>query len=221
MHSPGSDTPIEQTVDAMQLVYASGRYKHVGYAAVPESGQLRSLRVPQFGLSNLKPEDVKRVYDYAASKKYVLPTVFQGSYNPVARHQETTLFPLLRELNIAFYANSPLADGFLVKDAQTFNTGGGQGRWDPNHPVGKVYNEIYIKPSLLEALSEWEATANEARVSKAALAYRWMMYNSKLSAEHGDGIVVRIFGAHISHSESIWSLKTSLQSRHAETSSEA
>ena len=30
MHSPDPDTPIEQTVDAMQLVYASGRYKHVG-----------------------------------------------------------------------------------------------------------------------------------------------------------------------------------------------
>lgn len=90
-----------------------------------------------------------------------------------------------------------------MKDAQTFNTGGDQGHWDPNHPGGKAYNETYIKPSLLEALSEWEATANEARVSKSALAYRWIMYNSKLSAEHGDGIIVRIFGAHISHSESI------------------
>ena len=27
---PDHDTPIEQTVDGMQLVYASGKYKHVG-----------------------------------------------------------------------------------------------------------------------------------------------------------------------------------------------
>ena len=123
--------------------------------------------------------------------------MFQGNYNPVARHYESTLFPLLRDLNIAFYAYSPLAGGFLVKDGQTLKTGSGQGRWDPTSRSGKVYNERYVKPSLLEALSEWEAIANEARVSKAALAYRWVTYNSKLSAEHGDGIIVRIFRAHI------------------------
>ena len=31
VHSPDPDTPIEQTVDGMQLVYASGKYKHVGH----------------------------------------------------------------------------------------------------------------------------------------------------------------------------------------------
>ena len=131
------------------------------------------------------------MYDYASLKGYVLPTVFQGNYNPVARHYDNTLFPLLRELNMAFYAYSPLAGGFLVKDAETLNTGSGQGRWNLNTLVGKTYNDRYSRPSLLEALSEWEAIANEARVSKAALAYRWVMHNSKLSAEHGDGIIVR------------------------------
>ena len=145
---------------------------------------------------------MRKVYDYAKSKGYVLPTVFQGNYNPVARHYDMTLFPLLRELNMAFYAYSPLAGGFLVKDAQILSTGAGQGRWDPNSRVGKVYNDRYSKPSLLEALSEWEAIANEACVSKAALAYRWVMYNSKLSAEHGDGIIVRIFLSHAFSSES-------------------
>ena len=133
------------------------------------------------------------MYDYAASKGYVLPTVFQGHYNAVTRHYETALFPLLRELNIAFYAYSPLAGGFLVKDAKTLDTGGDQGRWNPSSWVGKVYNKMDIKPLLLEALSEWEAIANEARVTKSALAYRWAMYHSKLSVEHGDGIIVRIF----------------------------
>lgn len=135
---------------------------------------------------------MRRVYDYAKSKGYVLPTVFQGNYNPVARRYDTTLFPLLRELNIAFYAYSPLAGGFLVKDREMLSTGAGTGRWDANSRIGKMYNARYTKPSLLEALSEWEAIANEARVSKAALAYRWVMHNSQLSAKHGDGIIVRI-----------------------------
>lgn len=88
-----------------------------------------------------------------------------------------------------------------MKETQTLRTGGGQGRWDRSAPYGNMYPDRHVKPSLLEALSEWEAIASEARVSKAALAYRWVMYNSKLSVEHGDGIIVRIVGAHISSSE--------------------
>ena len=145
---------------------------------------------------------MRRVYEYSKSKGYVLPTVFEGSYNPVARHYDTTLFPLLRELNMAFYACSPIANGFLVKDAQTLNTGSAYSRWDHNSGVERVYNDSNTKPSLLEALSEWEAIANEARVSKVALAYRWVTYHSKLSAEYGDGVIVCIFPARIFSTES-------------------
>ena len=217
IHSRDPNTPIEQTVDGMQLVYASGKYKHVGHD-FPVRCQKKSSSEAyeshiQFGLSNFTPEDVRKVYDYAASKGYVLPTVFQGRYNAVARHCETALFPILRELNIAFYAYSPLAGGFLVKDAKTLDTGGGQGGWDPSNWVRKMHNKKDIEPLLLEALSEWEAIADEARVSKSALAYRWAMYHSRLSAEHGDGIIVGIPGVYLHYFERIWYLETILQCR--------
>lgn len=35
VHSPDPDTPIEETVDAMQLVYTSGKFKHVGNTRFP------------------------------------------------------------------------------------------------------------------------------------------------------------------------------------------
>ena len=108
----------------------------------------------------------------------------------MARHYDTTLFPLLRELQIAFYAYSPLAGGFLVKDPETFRSGGGQGRWDPNESLGAIYRHQYDKPKPVEALSEWESIANDAGVSKAAVAYRWVMYNSMLDPELGDGIII-------------------------------
>jgi len=171
LHSPDSDTPIEETVDVMQDIYAAGKYRH-------------------FGLSNFSPEDVRKVYDYAKSKGFVLPTVYQGNYNPVARHYDTTLFPLLRELKIAFYAYSPLAGGFLVKSPEMFRSGGGADRGDPNGRVGKLYNGMYNRPSMLEALSEWESIATDARCSTSALAYRWVMYNSPLKEKYGDGIIL-------------------------------
>ena len=144
----------------------------------------------KFGLSNFKADDVKKIYDFAKSRGYVLPTIYQGNYNPVGRHYDTTLLPLLRELQIAFYAYSPLAGGFLVKDPEMFRSGGGQGRWDPHERRGAIYQHQYNKSKLVEALSEWDSIANDAGVSKAALAYRWVMYNSMIKPEFGDGIII-------------------------------
>ena len=222
VHSRDPNTPIEQTVDGMQLVYASGKYKHVGHdfpvrCEEKSSSEAHESHV-QFGLSNFTPEDVRKVYEYAASKGYVLPTVFQGHYNAVARRDETALFPILRKLNIAFYACSPLAGGFLVKDARTLDIDGGQRRWDPSDWAGKVDHKKDIKPLMLKALSEWEAIANEARVSKSALAYRWAMYHSRLSAEHGDGIIVRMSRGYFYYTDLIWYLETILQCRALESS---
>ena len=170
-HAPDPQTPIEESVDAIQELYAAGKFKH-------------------FGLSNFAAESVRKIYDYAASKNFVLPTVYQGNYNPVTRHFETTLFPLLRELKIAFYAYSPLAGGFLVKKPEIIEEGKGEGRWHPEDFIGGLYLNMYHKPSMVKALTVWESIANEAGISKAALAYRYVAYNSILSPEHHDGIIV-------------------------------
>lgn len=170
-HSPDPETPLEDSVDAVQELYAAGRFKH-------------------FGLSNFNADKVRKIYDYAASKNYVLPTVYQGMYNPVSRHYETSLFPILRELKIAFYAYSPLAGGFLVKKPEIIDQGKGEGRWNPQDFIGGLYLKMYNKPSLVKALTTWESIANEAKTSKAALAYRYVAYNSILSREHNDGIII-------------------------------
>lgn len=49
---------------------------------------------------------------------------------------------------------------------------------------------MYGKPALIEALKDWEAIAHDAGVSKAALAYRWVLYHSALKGEFGDGCII-------------------------------
>lgn len=145
----------------------------------------------QFGLSNFRPADVEKIHSICTSKSYPVPTVYQGNYNPVSRHIETDLFPVLRKLKICFYAYSPLAGGFLVKDASLFeSTSEGQGRWAKDNPIGQMYRTLYGKPSLVAALKEWGAIAEEAGVTKAALAYRWMVYHSALKGANGDGCII-------------------------------
>ena len=107
----------------------------------------------------------------------------------MSRLNEVELFPLLRKLKMSFYAYSPLAGGFLVKTPE-FVAAGNQGRWDTSASYGSIYHKIYNKPSMLEALKQWEAISKQSGIAKAALAYRWVAFNSQLAAKCGDGIII-------------------------------
>ncbi|OWP02422.1 aldehyde reductase (GliO) [Marssonina coronariae] len=150
----------------------------------------QDLGVEQFGLSNFRPDAVQEVYDIQTKANSVRPSVFQGNYNAVARHMESDLFPLLRKLNISFYAYSPIAGGFLVKESQQLRDQSIAGRFGANSQIGDMYIKMYTKPSLLEALDEWGVIAKDAGVPKAALAYRWIAYHSALKASRGDAIII-------------------------------
>lgn len=117
--------------------------------------------------------------------------VYQGNYSAIARKQETLLFPTLRKLGISFYVYSPIAGGYLTKTRSQI-TGASSGRFSHDHAFSKMYHGLYNKESYLNALDIWEAAANEAGISKAELAYRWVAFNSPLNIKYGDAI---IFGA--------------------------
>jgi aryl-alcohol dehydrogenase-like predicted oxidoreductase len=104
----------------------------------------------RFGLSNFQGSTVQEVYDYCKENGHVLPSVYQGNYNAVARKQQTLLFSLLRKLHIAFYAYSPIAGGFLTKTKQLITEGAG--RFKKDTPVGQMYAGMYSKPAYLEEL---------------------------------------------------------------------
>jgi aflatoxin B1 aldehyde reductase len=168
IHKGDDEIPIEETLEGVNEVYKAGLFK-------------------RFGLSNYIEKDVQKIYDTAKVNGFVLPTVYQGNYNPVARAQETRLLPTLRKLNIAFYAYSPLAGGFLTKTVQQIKEGAGRFN---DTDVNGLYKNLYSKPALLDVLAKWDAAANEEGVPRAELAYRWVASNSFLSAENGDAIVV-------------------------------
>lgn len=173
IHARDTTIPIETWTPVVNELYKEGVFK-------------------RFGLSNFFPEDVQAIYDHCKKNGYVLPTSFQGNYSPVARRQDTELFPLLKKLGISFYAYSPLAGGFLTKTKQQLIEAKDAGRFAGDRPVTSIYRTLYCKPSYLDALAEWEQIAKDEGVSRAELAYRWVSYHSPLKAEDGDAV---IFGA--------------------------
>ncbi|KAI9049803.1 hypothetical protein LZ554_005954 [Drepanopeziza brunnea f. sp. 'monogermtubi'] len=171
LHSPDPNTPIEETLSAIQEIYAAGKFK-------------------RFGLSNYRPDDVQKIYDIQAKANSVLPSVFQGNYSAVSRHIESDLFPLLHRLKMSFYAYSPIGGGFLVKDSKQLREQAYEGRFGKNSSIGDMYIKMYTKPSMLEALDQWAVIAKDAGITKASLAYRWIAYHSALKAENGDAIII-------------------------------
>ncbi|RVX72174.1 hypothetical protein B0A52_04378 [Exophiala mesophila] len=169
LHSPDVDTPDEETLAGIQEVYKLGLFKRLG-------------------LSNYTAAHVEKMYNLAKEKGYVVPSVYQGNYNPVARRQDTELFPTLRKLNISFFAYSPLAGGFLTKTAQQIKDGAGRF----GDALNGLYKTLYAKPSYIKALEKWEQIAKQEGISRAELAYRWVVYHSQLNKDLGDAI---IFGA--------------------------
>ncbi|RSL60503.1 hypothetical protein CEP54_006745 [Fusarium duplospermum] len=170
LHSPDPSVPIGETLAGIQDLYVAGAFR-------------------RFGISNYTAEEVRSIHDHQRGKGWVLPTVYQGNYNPVARTYEKNLFPTLRELGIAFYAYSPAAGGFLTKTKQQVLEG--KGRFSKSAgSFSDLYHALYNRPSLLKALASWHEIARDAECPPCVLALRWVAFNSPLEAEHGDAVIV-------------------------------
>jgi aryl-alcohol dehydrogenase-like predicted oxidoreductase len=90
-----NDCPLEETLRAVNDLHREGLFK-------------------RFGLSNFPAFGVMQTYYKCKELGYVLPTVYQGQYNPLTRQAEAEVFPCLRLLNMKFYSHGPLFAGVLA-----------------------------------------------------------------------------------------------------------
>lgn len=179
--------------DSVDILYVHGPDRSLAWDDwVPQADALyRQGKFARFGISNYSPEEVRSLHAYCRDRGFVLPSVYQGNYNAVSRLIDDTLFPVLRELGIAFYAYSPVAGGFLTKTRKALEEGTGTGRFSVDPPQWlKVYRDSYVKPSMLQALDRWEELAGLQGVSRAELAYRWVYYHSVMKPELGDTVIL-------------------------------
>lgn len=175
IHGPDRSMELDEWVPTLQEIYEQGKFKRLG-------------------VSNFSAQEVRDLWVYSKARGYVLPTVYQGNYNAISRHIETTLFPTLRELGIVFYAYSPVAGGFLTKSAKALREGTDGGRFtaDPEKETSlvKLYRDLYFKPSMLDALDKWSELAQKQGVTNAELAFRWVYYHSLINPELGDYLIL-------------------------------
>eukprot|EP01083_Nonionella_stella_P051091 135661_1 len=171
LHWPDYKTSIKETLGAINELHQRGKFN-------------------EFGLSNYASWQVMDIWHICNSNGWVLPTVFQGMYSAITRSVEGELFPCLRSLGIRFYAYSPLGGGFLT--GKHVQSDVAKGRFHGNK-WGKKYRERYWYADNFDALERVKLVLSESygdSVSCAEASLRWVMHHSKLSPEHGDGIVI-------------------------------
>ena len=169
LHSPDPDATIEETLRAVDEGHNAGKFN-------------------EFGLSNFTAGQVEQIVSHCRKHGIVQPTVFQGSYHVLQRHQtEQELLPVLRAHGIRFLAYSPLAGGLLT-GKHHFGDVPTEGRYEGG--AASRWGERWWKEELFLAIGELQSECETHGVTLAAAAIRWAVIHSALGPEHGDAVIL-------------------------------
>jgi len=144
-HRVDSDTPIEETVNAMAQLVKEGKIRYVG-------------------LSEASPETLRR-----AMKVHPI-TALQTEYSLWSRDPEDEILTTCRELGIGFVAYSPLGRGFLTGQFRSFDDLRAD---DYRRNTPRFQGENFQKN--LDLVHRVEEIAKEKRCTPAQLALAWVL----------------------------------------------
>ena len=167
LHFPDPATPVESVLEACAVLHKEGKFH-------------------ELGLSNFPAWMVAEVWYLSRERGWVLPTVYEGIYNPLTRGAETELNAALDHFHMRFYAYNPLAGGLLTGRYGSVSETPGDGRFThrPN------YQNRYWKPSFFEAVSLLKEACGKEGISLVEAVCRWLAHHSMLRPERGDAVIV-------------------------------
>jgi aryl-alcohol dehydrogenase-like predicted oxidoreductase len=159
IHEPDPDTPLEETLEALNDLVRAGKVLYVGASNI-ETWRLSSA----LGISQLR-----RI----ARFEWV-----QNSFSLLDRAPERELFPLCRDQGVGFTAFSPLAGGWLT----------GKYRAGGVYPEGsrmtlrpEPYTHL-VSPAVFEGLTRLESAAANRGVDMTAIAIAWVLQHPCVDA---------------------------------------
>jgi aryl-alcohol dehydrogenase-like predicted oxidoreductase len=157
-HRFDPDVPIEETIEALQQVVASGKARYLGF-------------------SEWTTEQIQAAIDIAGPDLFVSS---QPQYSMLWRAPEAELFPLCAANGISQIVWSPLAQGVLTgkyrpgqappPDSRAANT-------DMNIAMNLLMND-----AILEAVERLRPIADELGLSMAELALAWVLRRPEVAS---------------------------------------
>jgi aryl-alcohol dehydrogenase-like predicted oxidoreductase len=162
LHSYDPDTPIDEALEALDIVVRSGKARYVG-------------------VSNWPAYKIARALGRAEVKGLARIDSVQPRYNLLFRSFERDLLPLCAEEQIAVIPYNPLAGGLLTgKHDRTASPPAGT-RFQLGS-AGARYQERYWHDRSFEAVETLRGVAQEAGMSMATMAMRWVLSNPAVTA---------------------------------------
>ena len=167
LHFPDPATPVESVLSAMANLHDQGKFR-------------------ELGLSNYPAWMLAEVWHTCQVHGWVLPTVYEGVYNPLTRGAERELNDCINHYGLRFYAYNPTMGGMLTGRYRNVDEAPTDGRF--THRPG--YQDKYWKKSNFDALDVIRKAAEAHSMAMTEATYRWMAYHSMLDAKRGDAILI-------------------------------
>jgi len=161
LHSYDPSTPIDEALEALSAVVASGKARYVGF-------------------SNWPAYKVARAVGRAELKGWAGVASLQPRYNLLFRTFERDLLPLAREEGIGVIPYNPLAGGLLTGKHRQGSAP--EGTRFTLGTAGARYQERYWHDAEFETVEQLKGVAAEAGVSMATMAVGWVLANPAITA---------------------------------------
>ncbi|GLB48390.1 aldo/keto reductase [Neptunitalea lumnitzerae] len=156
-HRPDPDTPLEETMAALDLIVRQGKALYVG-------------------ISNYGPERAAQAFKIL--KEMGTPClIHQPKYSMFVRTPEEGLLDVIEEHKVGCIPFSPLAQGLLTdkylkgipKDSRVVKS-------------GKFLNESHITPEIIEKVKELNIIAKKRGQKLAHMALSWLLRDNRVTS---------------------------------------
>ena len=155
MHFPDQETPIDETLHALNDLVRSGKVLYIGCSNFPAWQLCEALWTSdKLGLARFD--------------------CVQPRYNLLFRHIEAELFPLAMDQDIGVISYNPLAGGLLTGRYEPGQTPQEGTRFTVQN-AGKLYQARYWQDPQMQAVEELKAFCQEHHIAVAQLAIAWVL----------------------------------------------
>ena len=162
LHSDDRQTPLDETLEAMDTIVKSGRARYIG-------------------VSNFLAYRLARALGRAQLLRLTSFVSVQPRYSLLFREIERELLPLAEEEGLGVIPYNPLAGGLLSGKYATASRPMRNTRFTLG-TAGAIYQDRYWNERCFATVGQLQLLADEAGVPMATLAVAWVMANPLITA---------------------------------------
>lgn len=162
LHGPDPETPIDETLRALDDVVRSGRARYVG-------------------CSNFLAYQIARALGRSEALGVARFDTVQPRYNLLFREPEREILPLCVEEGVGVIPYNPIAGG-LLSGKHDAGSGPTERTRFTLGKAGEIYRGRYWNDGMFETVEQLRATAAEAGIHMITMAVGWVMANPAVTA---------------------------------------